>query len=111
MARRTASELIANLRNMGVGEGIDGVENLLEDITDSVGDIDPSQYIKVDDYNRVVKERDDAIAARDDLRSRYINRFYSDYNAENDKGYVFSMAPQSQIEKKEKEIKYGGLFE
>lgn len=111
MAKRTASELIEFIRNMGIPEGTAGVENLLEDITDSVGDIDMKQYVKVEDYNQALKERDEAVAGREDLRTRYINRFFSDYNAENDKGYIFSAAPQGEIEKEEKEIKYGGLFE
>lgn len=116
--RKTSSELIDSLRTM-VGESIpDGYENFLEDLSDSVGEINTANYVTAEKYNELVnqnatlqKERDEARASVEDYRTRYINRFYRNYGEENNKGYIMSDTPQSRIEKDEEWGDYENLFE
>lgn len=111
MARRSAQEIIGSMRDIFGEQTPEGYVELLEDITDSVTDVDPAAYVSRDDYDTVVAERDKYKAAAKDMRDRYINRFYTGYDKENDKGIVLSEAPQSAIESEEKVVSYEDLFE
>lgn len=109
MARKTAKELIEMVRNLGVSE--DSIVPLLEDITDSVGDVDLSNYVRSDEYTKVVAERDQAVTERNDFRDRYINRFYGNYDSANSTGYVMSQASEADLIHEEKKRTYDTLFE
>lgn len=111
MAKRSAQEIIGSMRDIFGEQTPDGYVELLEDITDSVTDVDPAAYVSRDDYDTVVAERDKYKADAQDMRDRYINRFYRGYDKENDKGIILSEAPQSQIEEEEKTVTYEDLFE
>lgn len=111
MAVRTASEIITNARSLFGEQTPDGFVQLLEDITDSVQGVNMDDYVSRQEYLKVEGERDAAIKSRDDFRDRYINRFYSDYSAPNDRGYIHSEAPQSRIERDEEDVSYNDLFE
>lgn len=111
MARRSAQEIIGSMRGIFGEQTPDGYVELLEDITDSVTEVDPTAYVPKADYDGVVAERDKYRDEAQDMRARYINRFYRGYDKENDKGIVLSEAPQSQIEEEEKIVTYEDLFE
>lgn len=111
MAIRTAQEIIGSVKGILGEQAPEGLENLLEDITDSVQAPDMSAYVAKEDYDKVITERDGYKTSAEDMRARYINRFYSDYQAPNDKGIIEGAAMQSKIESKEKIDHYGDLFE
>lgn len=111
MARRTAQEIIGSMRDIFGEQTPDGFVELLEDITDSVGEADLSNYVSKDDYEAVVAERDKAVAGEKDMRDRYINRFYNGYDEPNDKGFIMGQASQESIEKEEDVVSYEDLFE
>lgn len=111
MAVRSSQEIIGSLKGILGEQTPEGLENLLEDITDSVQAPDMSAYVDKTEYDKVVSERDGYKTASEDMRARYINRFYSDYDAPNDKGIIDGAAPQSAIETKEKADHYEDLFE
>lgn len=111
MAIRTAEELIGSVRGILGEQTPDGYLELLEDITDSVGARDTGDMVSRAEYDALAKERDDAIASRNDIRTRYINRFYSDYNDPNDKGLILGEAPQQDLEDEEEDLSYESLFE
>lgn len=118
MARKSASEIIDSLRN-AFGENIpDNYTDILEDISDSVRDIDTANYVDAEKYNNLVnenatlaRERDDARAQRDSFREKYINRFYNGYSSPDEKAYIATETPQSQIEQDEEWGNYENLFE
>ena len=111
MAKRNASELIGTLRTM-LGDTVpDGLENFLGDITDSVGEIDTTNFIEKSAYDTAIAERDNYKKQYDDVRSSYINRFYQGYAAPNDRGIIYGETPQEKIEEEEKKISYDDLFE
>lgn len=111
MAKRTAQEIIGSMRDIFGEQTPDGFVELLEDITDSVGDADPENYVSRVDYDAVVMQRDDARAAAKDMRDRYINRFYQGYDNPNDRGFIMGQASQEAIEKEEEVVSYEDLFE
>lgn len=98
-------------RQVIASQSEDEIANFLEDINDSVNDIDITGYVDRKDYESVVAERDSAIIKANDYRDRYINRFYEPGNKTNDITLVEGSAPQLEIEKDEKKIKYTDLFE
>lgn len=104
MAVRTAEEITGRLRDIFGEQTPEGYVELLEDITDSVGSGRGEEVVSKADYDKVVAERDD-------MRSRYINRFYGDYSKENSKGYVEGEVSQETVEDDEKDISYQDLFE
>lgn len=111
MARVTAENLISRLKEI-VGENPpDAYLGVLEDITDSVSDVNMDEYVNRSELEAMTQERDEAIASRDDMRSRYINRFYSNYDETNNKGYIMGEVSQGAIEEEEKTITYDDLFE
>lgn len=111
MARVTAENLISRLKEI-VGENPpEAYLGVLEDITDSVSDINMAEYVNRSELEAMTQERDAAIASRDDIRSRYINRFYSNYDEPNNKGYIMGEISQGEIEDEEKELPYDDLFE
>lgn len=111
MARRTAQEIIGSMRELFGEQSADGYLTLLEDIMDSVTDVDLSNYVSKDDYDKVVTERDTAVAGEKSMRDRYINRFYSGYESENDKGIILSESPQKEVQREEEVTHYEDLFE
>lgn len=111
MARRTAQELIAQFQTFSPDVSTAEYVQMLEDITDSVGDVDMTQWVGKAEYDSVAAERDRYRNEAQDYRDRYINRFYNDYDAPNNKGYIAGEASQEQIERDEKEISYDDLFE
>lgn len=111
MARRTAQEIIGSMRELFGEQSADGYLTLLEDITDSVADVDLSNYVSKEDYDKVVSERDTAVEGEKSMRDRYINRFYTGYEAENDKGIILSEAPQEEVQREEEVTHYKDLFE
>ncbi len=104
MAVRTAEEINGRLRDIFGEQTPEGYVELLEDITDSIGNGRGEEMVSRSDYDKVVEERDS-------IRSRYINRFYGDYSKENSKGYIVGEASQDEIEDDEKEVSYDRLFE
>lgn len=111
MAVRSAEEIIGSVRDILGEQTPEGLENLLEDITDSIQVPDMSAYVNKAEYDKVITERDDFKKSADDMRIRYINRFYSDYNQPGDKGIIEGAAPQAKIENAEKADHYEDLFE
>lgn len=111
MARRTAQELIGSVRGILGEQTPEGYMELLEDITDSVSEVDMSGYVSREDYEKAVADRDAAIAGEKAMRDRYINRFYDGYDAPNDQGFINSSSPQSRIEEDEEDLSYESLFE
>lgn len=107
--RRTAQELSNTLKGMFGDQSPEGYLELLEDIADSV--VDTGDMVSRDDYNKVVEERDRYRGEAKDMRDRYINRFYTGYDAPNDKGYVMGETAQEDIEEEEKMVTYDDLFE
>lgn len=111
MARVTADNLIQRL-NEAFGESKpESYVELLEDISDSVGDVDMSAYTSNEEVAQLREELADVKRQRDDFRDRYINRFYRNYDDPNNKGYIESSVPQGEIEAEETEIGYDALFE
>lgn len=108
MARRTVAELLESVKSL-IGEK-EGVENLLEDLTDSYVD-DITGYVKKDEYDLMQRERDKAIAEKEDMRAKYINRFYGNYDRENEKGYILGQASEASIIDEEEKDYYKALFE
>lgn len=107
--KRTREELSERFRQVVASQSEDDIAEYLEDISDSFPD---------KDYDSVVKERDDLLADLDawkakaeDYRTRYINRFYDDYDKPNSKGYINSSAPQEEIEDAERGVRFEDLFE
>lgn len=111
MAVRSADEIIGSVRGILGEQTPEGLENLLEDITDSIQAPDMSAYVSKAEYDKAITERDDFKKSADDMRIRYINRFYSDYNQPGDKGIIEGAAPQGKIENAEKADHYQDLFE
>lgn len=111
MARRTAVEISTTLKGMFGEQTPEGYLELLEDIADSVGTINPGEYVSRADYEKVVGERDAAIQGERDMRDKYINRFYNDYNDPNDKGLILGETTQGSLEKEEEDLSYESLFE
>lgn len=111
MAVRTAQEIIGSMRDIFGEQTPDGFVELLEDITDSVGEVNLSNYVSKADYDSVVAERDKAVAGEKDMRDRYINRFYNGYDEPNDKGFIMGQASQESIEQEEEVVSYEDLFE
>lgn len=107
--RRTAQELSNTLKGMFGEQSPEGYLELLEDIADSV--VDTGDMVSREDYNKVVEERDRYQGEAKDMRDRYINRFYTGYDAPNDKGYVMGETAQEDIEEEEKMVTYDDLFE
>lgn len=111
MSIRSSKEIIGSLREILGDQTPEGLEDLLEDITDSVQSPDMSAYVDKTEYDKIVEERDGYKTASEDMRARYINRFYSDYDEPGNKGFIDGAAPQAVIETKEKADHYGDLFE
>lgn len=111
MAVRTAQEIIGSVRDIFGEQSSDGYLSLLEDITDSVGGSDMSGFVPKEEYDKVVGEREAAVAGEKAMRDRYINRFYDGYSAPNDKGFIISGASQDSVEGKEYADDYEELFE
>lgn len=107
--KRTAQELSNSLKAILGEQTPEGYLELLEDIADSV--VDAGDTVSKEEYDRVVGERDRYQKDAQDMRDRYINRFYSGYDALNDKGYVMGETPQQDIESEEKHVTYDELFE
>lgn len=107
--KRTAQELSTSLKGMFGEQTPEGYLELLEDIADSV--TDTGDMVTREEYDRVVGERDRYQQDAKDMRDRYINRFYTGYDAPNDKGYIMGEIPQEDIEKEEKATTYADLFE
>lgn len=111
MAVRPTAEMVANFKAL-MGENMtDEAVNFLEDLTDSTQQIDTANYVEKSQYDQIVQERDRYRNQAEDYRSRYINRFYTDYNEPNNKGYVESGTSQGRIERDEKDVSYEDLFE
>lgn len=109
MARVTAKELAQRIvEKMGNAEG---VESILEDVADSVGDIDMSQYVAKSDYEKMAADASNAQNALSDMREKYINRFYQGYSNPNETGYIMGQATQAEIQGEEKKRWYDTLFE
>lgn len=111
MAVRTAAEILSQMKVYFPENPPEGYESLMEDITDSVGNVNLNDYIKRDEYNKVVSENEILTGKYNDIRSRYINRFYDGYNGNTNIGYINSSTPQSELEKDEKITTYNDLFE
>lgn len=109
--RRTANEMIERFRTVIASQSEDEIASYLEDITDSVSDLDLSNYVEKATYDTVVSERDEAVQKSNHYRDRYINRFYNPGNSTNDRTYIEGGAPQLEIEKEEKRFSYDDLFE
>lgn len=109
--KRTAEEMIERFRAVVASQSEDEIANYLEDITDSVADLDTSNYVEKATYDAVVSERDAAQQSAKDYRDRYINRFYNPGNTTNEVAIVQGGASQLDIEKEEKKFSYDDLFE
>lgn len=103
MAVRSATEIISSIKEMGLGG--EGLENLLEDITDSVNPAESESFKEL--QSKLEKANRDY----QDMRDRYINRFYNGYDKPNDTGYILGQAEQGVIEKTEERDYYNELFE
>lgn len=109
MARKTAQEISKEIADRWGKE--DGVESILEDIADSVGDVNLKDYVPKTDYEKMEAA---AFQAQNDLssmREKYINRFYSGYDKPNEKGYIMGQAAQGEIQEEEQKDWYSTLFE
>lgn len=111
MARRTAEEMIERFRGVVASQSEDEIASFLEDITDSIGGLDTSNYVERAAYDAMVNERDAAAQSAKDYRDRYINRFYNPGNTTNDITIVQGGASQLDIEQEEKRFGYSDLFE
>lgn len=111
MAVRTSQEIIGSIREIFGEQSSDGYLSLLEDITDSVAGTDMSGYVRKEEYDRIVSEKEAAVVAEKTMRDRYINRFYDGYVAENEKGFIMSEAPQESVQESEYAEDYNELFE
>lgn len=111
MAVRTASEIINNMKDIFKDQTPEGYVELLEDITDSIPGDNREDYISKEEYDKVMAERDMWSGKYEDMRSKYINRFYSDYDTPNDKGYINASTAQETLEEDEQEDYYKNLFE
>lgn len=111
MARRTAQELIDKFNSFAPDVNTEQYVAMLEDITDSVSDVDMSSLVSRSEYESVTAERDRYAREAKDYRDRYINRFYHGYDEPNSKAYVEGAAPQGKIEEEEKTVSYEDLFE
>lgn len=111
MARRSAEEMIERFRGVVASQSEDEIASFLEDITDSVSQLDMDNYVEKATYDAVVSERDSAMQSAKDYRDRYINRFYNPGNTSNDIAIVQGGASQLDIEKEEKRFSYDDLFE
>lgn len=107
--KRSAQEISNTLRGIFGEQTPEGYLELLEDIADSVGS--DGDVVSKSDYDKVVAERDRYQADAKDMRDRYINRFYDDYAAPNDKGFILSQTPQEDLQKQEEDLSYESLFE
>lgn len=111
MAKRSAEEMIERFRGVVASQSEDEIASFLEDISDSVGEMDAGSYVEKSAYDAMVSERDAAMQSAKDYRDRYINRFYQPGNAANDVAIIQSGAAQTEIEKEEKRFSYDDLFE
>lgn len=109
--KRTALELSKQFRDAVASQSEDDYARLLEDINDSVGDVDMQSYVEKSEYDKVVAERDANAAKAQDYRDRYINRFYQPGTKPNDQTYIVGDANQATIEKDEYDVSYDELFE
>lgn len=109
--RRTAEELVAQLRAFAGDNTSDSYIQLLEDVTDSVSEVDLSKYVPLDDYNDSLARLAVAEASAQSMRDKYINRFYRDYDELDNKGFIMSQSEQSTIERDESDVDYEEIFE
>lgn len=109
MAKRTREELSTRFREIVASQSDDDIASYLEDLSDSFPDNDYESVVA--ERDGLIKERDDWKAKAEDYRTRYINRFYDDYDKPNSKGYINSSAPQEEIEDKERGVRFKDLFE
>lgn len=109
--KRSAEEMIEKFRGVVASQSEDDIASFLEDITDSVAELDTSNYVEKADYDAIVSERDAAQRTAQDYRDRYINRFYNPGTTPNDVTIVQGGANQMEIEKEEKRFSYDDLFE
>lgn len=109
--KRTAEEMIERFRGVVASQSEDEIASFLEDITDSVSELDTSNYVEKAAYDALVSERDAAQQSARDYRDRYINRFYQPGNTANDVTIVQGGASQVAIEDEEKRFSYDDLFE
>lgn len=111
MAVRTAQELISQMRMYFPENPPEGYENMLEDISDSVGNVNLDDYVNRKDYDALTMERDVAVEKYNSMREKYINRFYDGYNGITEKGYINGTVPEAEVIEKEKKTSYSDLFE
>lgn len=100
--KRTREELSNIVAQTVRSQSEDDLAAVLEDIADSFPD---------EDYESVIKERDDWRSKAESYRDKYINRFYDNYDKPSAKGYVNGSAPQQEIEDTEEATGYMALFE
>lgn len=110
MAVRSAQEISTSIRGILGEQEPDGLLEILEDVADSIG-ADPASYVSKVDYDTAVSERDKYKGMFEDMRTRYINRFYNDYNEPGNVGLIDSSAPQESVQEEEKRVSYDDLFE
>lgn len=109
--KRSPQEMMDKFRNVVSSQSEDEIASYLEDIQDSMMEPDLSGYVSRSEYDKVIGERDTAIAGMKDYRDRYINRFYQPGNNSNDITIIQGGAKQLEIEKAEKRVTYADLFE
>lgn len=107
--KRTVPELTNTIKELMGGQTPDGLESFLEDITDSVGI--PEGYRSPDEYSAMEQRALKAEADSKNMRDRYINRFYQDYNKPGNQGFIMSEAAQQDVQNEEKRMRYEDLFE
>lgn len=109
--RRTALELSQRFRDVIQSQSEDDIASMLEDINDSVSDVDMSNYVAKEEYDRAISERDANEVKAKEYRDKYINRFYEPGKAPNDQTYIVGETNQETLEKDEYDVSYADLFE
>lgn len=109
--RRTALELSQRFRDVVGSQSEDDLASFLEDLNDSVSEVDTTNMVDRSELERVTQERDKALASAQSYRDRYINRFYEPGNGSNDQTLIESESSQSKLEKDERLVTYDDLFE
>lgn len=109
--KRSPLEMSEQFRKVVESQSEDDIAAFLEDINDSIVDINMNDYVARSEYDQAVAERDKAVAGMNDYRDRYINRFSNPGNTTNDITIIQGGAPQLEIEKTEEEFSYRNLFE
>ena len=116
--RRTAQELSAELRDVIVSQSEDALATLLENISDSVSDVDMGAYVSRSEYDTAIAERtalEEKLAEAQEsvnrYRESYINRFYQPQPTPGTENYIMGAAPQEAIEKDEYDVDYSELYE